>query len=143
MEDSLHYTLLAAHTLFQKRFLLRLMREYPGLLPGQPKVIDFLMSHPASFQREIAEGCLIEPATLSPILEKMESAGLIRREKADGNRKNSIVSLTGRGQETGRKLRDLFHQTEDEACEGLSEEQKENLLRNLRHVQNNCRRNFQ
>lgn len=70
MEDSLHYMLLSAQTLFQKSFLLRLAQEIPELLPGQPKVIDYLMSHPASFQREIAEGCLIEPATLCPILEK-------------------------------------------------------------------------
>ena len=102
MEHTLHYTLLAAHTLFQKSFLVRLTKEHPGLLPGQPKVIDYLMSHPASFQREIAEGCLIEPATLSPILEKMENAGLIRREKTDGNRKNSVVSLTDLGRKNGK-----------------------------------------
>ena len=56
MEHTLHYHLLAAHTLFQKLFLYRVNREYPDLLPGQPKVMDFLMSRPRSFQREIAEG---------------------------------------------------------------------------------------
>ena len=140
MEDSLHYTLLAAQTLFQKSFLLRLAQEIPELLPGQPKVIDYLMSHPDSFQREIAEGCLIEPATLCPILEKMESAGLIRREKAEGNRKNSVVSLTERGRETGRQLRALFLETEREACEGLTAEEKEQLLRGLMQIRENCRR---
>ena len=142
MEDSLHYMLLSAQTLFQKSFLLRLAQEIPELLPGQPKVIDYLMSHPASFQREIADGCLIEPATLCPILEKMECAGLIRREKTDGNRKNSVVSLTDLGRKNGKKLRNLFLKAEQEACEGLSPKDMDELRRSLLQIQKNCRRKF-
>lgn len=138
MENSLHYNLLAAHTRFQKRFLALLAREYPGLLPGQPKVIDFLLSHPASFQREIAEGCLIEPATLSPILGKMERAGLIRRDRHAGNRKNSVVSLTEAGLVTGRRLRVLFQEVEAACCSGLSPGDQEVLMRSLLRIQKNC-----
>lgn len=139
MEHSLHYNLMAAHTLFQKRFLSRLLKEYPELLPGQPKVIDFLMSHPASFQREIADGCLIDPATLSPILGKMEKAGLIRRDKSGGNRKNSIVSLTARGGEIGHRMQELFRETEEIACGGVPEQERDCLLRCLQTIRENCR----
>lgn len=139
MEYSLHYNLLATHALFQKRFLSRLLGEYPELLPGQPKVIDFLMSHPDSFQREIADGCLIDPATLSPILGKMESAGLIRRDKSDGNRKNSVVSLTEKGEVIGRRILALFLEMEDAMCEGIPEQDRDCLLRCLRMIQKNCR----
>lgn len=138
MEHSLHYNLLAAHTLFQKRFLARLRQEYPALLPGQPKVIDYLMSHPDSFQREIADGCLIDPATLSPILGKMEEADLIRRDRTDGNRKNSIVSLTGNGREVGRRIRELFQETEQAVCEGVSGNETEILLQCLLRIRKNC-----
>mgnify|MGYP001033448685 CR=1 FL=1 len=138
MEHSLHYNLLAAHTLFQKRFLARLRQEYPALLPGQPKVIDYLMSHPDSFQREIADGCLIDPATLSPILGKMEDSGLIRRDKTDDNRKNSIVFLTARGKEVGRRLRELFQETERISCDGVSGQQVELLLQCLEQIRKNC-----
>lgn len=139
MEHSLHYNLLAAHTLFQKRFLARLLREYPELLPGQPKVIDFLMSHPASFQREIADGCLIDPATLSPILGKMEFFGLIRRDKSDENRKNSIVSLTDKGETIGHRMRELFREAEEAACACVSEQDRECLLRCLQTIRENSR----
>lgn len=138
MEHSLHYSLLAAHTLFQKRFLARLRQEYPALLPGQPKVIDYLMSHPNSYQREIADGCLIDPATLSPILGKMEEAGLIHRDKTDGNRKNSVVTLTGTGLEIGRRLQELFLETEQAAWEGVSEKESEILLQCLQRIRKNC-----
>ena len=139
MEHSLHYNLLAAHTLFQKRFFARLRQEYPALLPGQPKVIDYLMSHPDSFQREIADGCLIDPATLSPILGKMEDNGLIRRDKADGNRKNSIVALTADGEIIGRRIQELFRETEEAACRELSGENLNHLLHGLRQIQKTCR----
>ena len=100
--------------------------------------IDYLLSHPASFQREIAEGCLIEPATLSPILGKMEQSGLIRRDKADGNRKNSVVSLTAPGLETGHRIRRLFKEVEDSVCDGVSEEDRNALMRSLVQIQKNC-----
>ena len=140
MEDSLHYNLLAAHTLFQKTFLHRLNREYPELLPGQPKIIDYLMSHPRSFQRKIAEGCLIEPATLSPILEKMERSGLIRRDKAADNRKNSIVSLSENGTRLGIRIQELFRELEAAVCSGLTPDETRRLLRNLQSIQQSCRR---
>lgn len=138
MEDSLHYNLLAAHALFQKRFLARLREEHPALLPGQPKVIDYLMSHPDSFQREIADGCLIDPATLSPILGKMEDNGLIRRDKADGNRKNSIVALTAEGEKIGRRIQQLFLEAEEAACRELSGENINHLLQCLQQIRKNC-----
>ena len=140
MEETLHYTLLSVHTLFQKAFLLRLSKVCPGLLPGQPKVIDYLMSHPDSFQREIAEGCLIEPATLCPILEKMERSGLIRRDKADGNRKNSLVALTEEGRKNGKRIRELFRTMEEEALEGIAPEERRRLMRSLSQIREHVRR---
>lgn len=97
------------------------------------------MSHPDSFQREIADGCLIDPATLSPILGKMEDSGLIRRDKTDDNRKNSIVFLTARGKEVGRRLRELFLETEQMVCSNLSGEKINTLLESLLQIQKNCR----
>lgn len=97
------------------------------------------MSHPDSFQREIADGCLIDPATLSPILGKMEDNGLIRRDKADGNRKNSIVALTADGEKIGRRIQELFRETEEAACRELSGENLNHLLHGLRQIQKTCR----
>ncbi len=124
MEDTIHYQLLASHTLFRKIFLKRIKAIYPDLLPGQPKVIDFLIHCGSACQREIAEACLLEPPTLIPILEKMEKAGLIRREKRPDNRKNSIVTLSEKGTEIGETASRLFAELENEFCGELSEEER-------------------
>ena len=123
----MHFQLLAAHTYFQRVFLKRLQDIYQDILPGQPKVIDFLMYQKHAYQKEIADACLIEPPTLSLILEKMERVGLISRQKSIFNNKNIVVQLTEKGESVGRKAQEIFLETEKDFCKNLSQEESEML----------------
>lgn len=127
MNKTLHFQLLAAHTYFQRVFLKRLQDIYQDILPGQPKVIDFLMYQKHAYQKEIADACLIEPPTLSLILEKMERVGLIFRQKSIFNNKNIVVQLTEKGESVGRKAQEIFLETEKDFCKNLSQEESEML----------------
>ena len=127
MNTTLHFQLLAAHTYFQRVFLKRLQDIYQDILPGQPKVIDFLMYQKHAYQKEIADACLIEPPTLSLILEKMERVGLISRQKSIFNNKNIVVQLTEKGESVGRKAQEIFLETEKDFCKNLSQEESEML----------------
>ena len=127
MNKTLHFKLLAAHTYFQRVFLKRLQDIYQDILPGQPKVIDFLMYQKHAYQKEIADACLIEPPTLSLILEKMERVGLISRQKSIFNNKNIVVQLTEKGESVGRKAQEIFLETEKDFCKNLSQEESEML----------------
>ena len=127
MNRTLHFQLLAVHTYFQRVFLKRLQTIYPDILPGQPKVIDFLMYQGKAYQKEIADGCLIEPPTLSLILEKMERVGLISRQKSIFNNKNIVVQLTEKGESVGRKAQEIFLETEKDFCKNLSQKESEML----------------
>ena len=127
MNTTLHFQLLAAHTYFQRVFLKRLQDIYQDILPGQPKVIDFLMYQKHAYQKEIADACLIEPPTLSLILEKMERVGLISRQKSIFNNKNIVVQLTEKGENVGRKAQEIFLETEKDFCKNLSQEESEML----------------
>lgn len=127
MKNTLHFQFLAVQTYFQRVFLKRLQTIYPDILPGQPKVIDFLMYRKKAYQKEIADACLIEAPTLSLILEKMERAGLICRKKNLENNKNIIVQLTGKGETAGRKAQEIFLETEKDFCKNLSPEESEIL----------------
>lgn len=140
MTHTLHFQLLAAHTLFQRTFLKYIRRVYPDLLPGQPKVIDFLMRTPSACQREIADACLLEPPTLSLILRRMERAGLVIREKTPDNRKSSAVRLTSKGKQIGEKVLELFEETEQRLCRGLRKSECAALSRALRTIFDNARK---
>ena len=47
--------------------------------------------------RNISEALAQEPATISPLLRRLEAAGLITRRRADGNERALAVDLTPRG----------------------------------------------
>lgn len=134
MIDTLHFQFLAVHTLFLRIFLRNLRKHYPELLPGQPKVIDFLLTVESAYQKEIADACLMEPATLCLILEKMEYSGLVKREKLPDNRKNIVVSLTAKGREIGTFASKIFAATEDQVCHGLDQSERHELLRLLKKL---------
>lgn len=57
---------MADHLLFQKSLLAGI--KDVNLTPGQPKILDYLLSHDGAVQKEIAEACHIEPATITSVL---------------------------------------------------------------------------
>ena len=67
-----------------------------GLSPGQPKMLRYLAAQGSCIQRELAESCDIEPATVSRLLDTMEKQGLVKRVPA-GDRRMIEVSITDKG----------------------------------------------
>lgn len=59
MNNSLHHMIMADHTLFQKDLLGRIRNT--GLTSGQPKVLEYLLSHDGSVQKN-----WLQPAISSP-----------------------------------------------------------------------------
>ncbi|TLM87123.1 MarR family winged helix-turn-helix transcriptional regulator [Pseudarthrobacter sp. NamE5] len=47
--------------------------------------------------RNISEALALEPATISPLLRRLEAAGLITRRRVDGNERALAVELTTKG----------------------------------------------
>ena len=138
MEHSIHYLLMADHTMLQKLVWNRI--KPLGLTTGQPKVLDFLQDHDGAMQKDIAQGCHIEPSSLSTILGGMERAGLIERSTRGENRRTVYVRLTAHGREQCARLNEIFAAAEAEALDGFTDaeiEQARGLLeriyRNLNH----------
>lgn len=52
--------------------------------------------------KDLGAALLLEPATLSPLLKRLEAAGLVTREREPGNERALAVNLTAKG----RALRD-------------------------------------
>jgi DNA-binding MarR family transcriptional regulator len=46
---------------------------------------------------ELATALSLDPGTLSPLLKRLEVAGLVSRERVRGNERTLAVGLTGRG----------------------------------------------
>ncbi|MDE6580452.1 MAG: MarR family transcriptional regulator, partial [Ruminiclostridium sp.] len=89
VKNSLHYLLMADHFLFQKMLFSGIKDTELSL--GHPKILDYLKDHNGTVQKEIAEACHIEQASLTSVLNGMEKKGLITREMRHGNRRSLYV----------------------------------------------------
>lgn len=121
MVYTLHYLLMADHTMLQKQFFASI--KDLGLTSGQPKVLDFLKNNDGAIQKDIAQGCHIEPASLSVILNGMEKKGLITRTISDHNRRNLNIFMTDKGKAICGQIEKAFDNIEKKALFGFSREE--------------------
>lgn len=135
MERSLHYLLLITQNSFYKEIISEAAQI--GLSPGQPKILEFLSVYDGCEQKNIAESCEIEPATVSNILSGMEKAGLIEKKKKEGNRRSSFIYLTEKGKRTADEMNGIFLRIEERALRNVSKEEEEAFLSMLYKVYQN------
>lgn len=82
--------------------LYRPLLEPMGLTHPQYLVMLALWQHQPLTVRELAEKLSLEPATLSPLLKRLESIGYLTRSRDPADERALQVGLTA----SGRKLRD-------------------------------------
>lgn len=135
MDFSFHYLVMAEHSIFQKELLSKV--KGLGLTIGQPKILDYLLSHDGAGQKEIAHGCHIEPGTLTTLLNRMEESGLVERCMLNGNRRSYYVFMTGKGREQAAAVAAAFKELEEQAFRGLSERERTSFMDMLKKIYDN------
>lgn len=135
MQETFHYLLMADHLMVQKALISSV--KDTGLTPGQPKILDYLMYHDGAIQKDIAKFCHIEPASLTAILNGMESKGYVERRNSGKDRRSLHVYLTETGKRYSARLSREFAKIESEALKGLSEEEVRQLRDMLSRVYEN------
>ncbi len=130
--ESLHYLLMKSHSVMQRKIYSEAQKI--GLTSGQPKILDYLYEHEGSDQKTIAGYCEIEPATLGSILLRMEQKGLIERRQENGNRRSLFVYLTEKGKELCKNMHEIFIQKDEQASDGLSTDEINELKRLLSRI---------
>ena len=107
---------------------------------GQPRILARLLQGDGLTQRELADECMLDAATLSRALDRLEEMGLIRREEHPGSRRSYLVRLTDAGREKAAKVQEGFEQLEELLCQGFSPDELERLRRDLEHIRANLDR---
>ena len=104
---------------------------------GQPRVLRTLAQQGPMTQRELADACRQDAATMSRSLDRMEEAGLLCREKNPDSRRSYLVSLTPAGREKAELVIAGFRQVDDLLWKGFSEEEMETVLDSLQRMREN------
>lgn len=71
--------------------------ERMGLTHPQYLVMLALWERSPRTLKDISDALLHEPATLSPLLKRLEESGLITRERVTGNERALAIKLTDKG----------------------------------------------
>ena len=70
-----------------------------GLSPRQYSLLAVMDSDEPSSQLELAGLCGLLPAQVVPVLDELESRGLVERTRSETDRRRSVVRITAAGRE--------------------------------------------
>ena len=79
------HTLLARTAHVQQNYLRPHLNKL-GLSPGQPKVLRCLNAYGTCSQKELADCCEVDPASICRMLDSMERDGFLTRRPSDVGR---------------------------------------------------------
>lgn len=132
LDDSLGWMLNNAARLVQRRLSTKLAPY--GVTPPQWGVLVALWEQDGLSLSELAKRSFFDGPTMTGIVDRLETAGLVTRRRDSQDRRVISVYLT----DAGRALRDvlpgLADETNDEAIAGLSEPQVRQFSDILRRI---------
>lgn len=108
-----------------------------GISKGHPRILDYLAEHDGCIQRELANHCHTEPATVTSVLGGMEKQGLIYREPSKIDKRVLHVFLTEEGKKCQREVTKIHEKLGQECFKGFTEEEKELAVSFLKRIHKN------
>ncbi|GIG69756.1 MarR family winged helix-turn-helix transcriptional regulator [Phytomonospora endophytica] len=110
-----------------------------GLHPGHEAVLLALATHGPQTQKELAVEANCEPPSITVMVRKLETAGLVERASDAGDARARVVSLTQRGSELIGPLKRVWTRLAEETVVGIDEEAVAELLGALELLAGNLR----
>lgn len=114
------------------------MKEELGLTPAQWKVILALSVFDGTSQKELADKIYLDGSTLVPIIDKMESTGLIERKADPNDRRNNRLFLTKKSESTLDSIIEIILQLRKKIYKGLSQGEEEVIRTALQKIIDNA-----
>ena len=105
---------------------------------GQPRILNRLLRRGAPMtQRELADACWLDTATLSRTLDRMEAANLIYRDRGDKDRRKILIFLTEEAKGLEQEYNEVTEEISNIYYKGFSEEEIEQLESYLHRILKN------
>ena len=125
----------------------RMMRRYYdrrasalGVTTAQWRLLLRLSREPGLKQVELAERMDVEPITACRIVDRLEEAGLVERQRDPDDRRAWRLVLTAKAEPILNRLRALAEEMSGEAFAGMSGEEVEAMRGKLARIRENvCR----
>ncbi len=105
-----------------------------NLTPGQFSLLTFLEANPGVSQKTVSQELGVDTSTLTPVLDGLANRQLIRRGRADHDRRTYALSLTPSGTRLLNRMRARIEAQETEMAAALSPGEREDLLNMLERI---------
>ncbi|MBN1573251.1 MAG: MarR family transcriptional regulator [Deltaproteobacteria bacterium] len=80
----------------------------------QAMILRFLHEQDQITSRELGERTMLDSATLTGVIDRLESVGHVRREHNPKDRRSILIRLTAKGREVGERLDGLMEEANRE-----------------------------
>lgn len=94
-----------------------------GLHPGQPRMLDYIRSHPGCTQKEAADELDVTPASAAASLKRLEKSGLVRREPDLKDARRNRLFITDQGTAQMEENHRQFEALDQRMFSGMTEEE--------------------
>ena len=105
-----------------------------GLMPGQPKILEYLWFHDGAGQKEIGQECIIDKSTVTSLLKRMEKLELIRKETRLDDQRGVSIFLTEKGWEKAKRIREIIYGLDDFMWQGIGTEEQQRFMETFRKI---------
>ena len=105
-----------------------------GVAPRYLGLLGIIENHPGQPQSRLAEAIALKRSSLVPILDRLEAEGLVERRPSPDDGRLKSVWLTPKGRRIVKELTARAQAQEERMGQGLSSEERAQLLRLLERV---------
>ena len=134
-EESIGYWLTLSYQAYMRALQQALAPQ--GITFRQAQVLGWLVAEGPLSQRDLADRMLIEPPNLVGVLDRMESAGLLERRACPEDRRKKHIHPLPAAEELWEKIAVCAREIREQAASGMSEDDRKELRRLLKHIQLN------
>jgi len=105
-----------------------------GVTAVQGMVLCFLSDRDGITAGFLGERTRLDSATLTGVIDRLESLGLVRRKPHDTDRRSVVVCLTEEGKNTARAVTDLMEGSNREFFRDMTQQDETAFRKYLVHV---------
>ena len=131
-QEALHILLLIGFHRSNREISRYIKQE--GLMPGQPKILEYLWFHDGASQNEIGQECIIDKSTVTSLLKRMEKLELIRKEPRPDDQRGVSIFMTEKGREKAKRIREIIYGLDDFMWQGIEPEEQQRFMETFRKI---------
>lgn len=135
MDRELHYLLLIGFNCSNKAIVSQTSKQ--ELMPGQPKILEFLLEHNGCTQKEVGLGCVLDKSTVTSLLSRMEEQGLITKTFHEKDKRSFQILLTEKGKRQAEFVKKVCNGVDQTAWQDIPQDERQAFLQTFRKILKN------